>query len=85
MTDLLRTQSSLTDVIKSLTIEFTVEVTPTRSIQDDPESLIRRLHFFPFGALQLTAGWLREFGAGSFRVDGRQDRVAVSREGAWPR
>lgn len=53
-----------------------------RSTQDDPGSLIQRLHFFPFGALQPTAAWLRKLSEGSFRIDGRQDRVAVSGEGA---
>ena len=53
-----------------------------RSIQDDQESLIRGLHFFPFGALQPTAEWLRKLSEGSFRVDDRQDRVAVAGEDA---
>lgn len=28
-----------------------------RSVRDDPESLIRGVHFFPFGALRATAAW----------------------------
>lgn len=51
-----------------------------RSIQDDPGSLVRRFHFFPFGALKPTAEWLRKLNEGSFRVDDRQDRVAVAGE-----
>ena len=51
-----------------------------RSIQADPGSLIRQVHFFPFGALRRTADWVRKLGEGSFRIDDRQDRVAVAAE-----
>jgi methylenetetrahydrofolate reductase (NADPH) len=54
-----------------------------RSIQADPGSLIRQVHFFPFGALRPTAEWARTLSEGSFRVDERQDRiVTVAGEGA---
>jgi methylenetetrahydrofolate reductase (NADPH) len=53
-----------------------------RSIQDDPASLLRGLHFFPFGALQPTAEWLRKLSEGSYRIDGSPDRITVSGEGA---
>jgi methylenetetrahydrofolate reductase (NADPH) len=53
-----------------------------RSIQDDPASLLRGLHFFPFGALQPTAEWLRKLSEGSYRIDGSPGRLTVSGEGA---
>jgi methylenetetrahydrofolate reductase (NADPH) len=53
-----------------------------RSVQADPDSLIRQVHFFPFGALRPTAEWVRKVGEGSYRIDGRQDRIAVAGEGA---
>jgi methylenetetrahydrofolate reductase (NADPH) len=53
-----------------------------RSIQADAGSLIRHVHFFPFGALRPTAEWARKVSEGSYRIEGRQDRIAVAGEGA---
>jgi methylenetetrahydrofolate reductase (NADPH) len=53
-----------------------------RSVRDDPGSLIRGVHFFPFGALRPTAEWVRKLSDGSFRIDGQQRGFAVAREGA---
>lgn len=48
-----------------------------RSIVADPDSLIRGLHFFPFGSLERTAAWAGDVAAGRFEVDGR-DRFQVT-------
>jgi methylenetetrahydrofolate reductase (NADPH) len=53
-----------------------------RSVQADPGSLIQHVHFFPFGALRPTAEWARKLSEGSYRIDDRQDRIAVAGEGA---
>jgi methylenetetrahydrofolate reductase (NADPH) len=52
-----------------------------RSAADDPASLFRSVHFFPFGALRPTAEWVRKLQEGGFRVDAQRDRVAVAEAG----
>lgn len=47
------------------------------SVQDDPESLIRGVHFFPFGATALTAQWAGQIAQGRFHLD-RERRLAVT-------
>lgn len=49
-----------------------------RSIQADPGSLVRRVHFFPFGAVRPTADWVQKLRAGRFQIDVQQERVAVA-------
>jgi methylenetetrahydrofolate reductase (NADPH) len=44
----------------------------------DSESLIRGVHFFPFGAVSATADWVRQINRGQFRIDDRQGRLAVT-------
>jgi methylenetetrahydrofolate reductase (NADPH) len=42
----------------------------------DPESLLRAVHFFPFGALAATAAWATDIRDGRFTLDDR-DRLRV--------
>ncbi len=37
----------------------------------EPETLVRRLHFYPFGGLKRTASWIGAVRRGNFRLDGR--------------
>jgi methylenetetrahydrofolate reductase (NADPH) len=48
------------------------------SVRQDPDSLIRGVHFFPFGAVSATADWVRQINRGQFRIDDRQGRLAVT-------
>ncbi|HEY0806415.1 MAG TPA: hypothetical protein VGD84_15175 [Pseudonocardiaceae bacterium] len=48
------------------------------SVCRDAESLIRGVHFFPFGAVTATADWVRQINRGQFRIDDRQGRLAVT-------
>lgn len=43
----------------------------------DPASLLRAVHFFPFGALAATAGWASDIRDGRFALDGR-DRLQIT-------
>jgi methylenetetrahydrofolate reductase (NADPH) len=49
-----------------------------QSVRSDPSSLIRGVHFFPFGALTPTADWIQQITGGRFRIDHRQGRLAVT-------
>ncbi len=40
-----------------------------RATAADPQSMIRGVHFFPFGSLQRTADWAAQVGAGQFVLD----------------
>lgn len=48
------------------------------SVWQDADSLIRGVHFFPFGAVSATADWVRQINRGQFRIDSRQGRLAVT-------
>ena len=37
----------------------------------EPETLVRRLHFYPFGGLKRTASWIKAVRQGNFRLNGR--------------
>lgn len=47
-----------------------------RAVSADPASLLRRIHFFPFGALAATAAWATDVRDGRFTLDDR-DRLRV--------
>ena len=47
-----------------------VVTTIAQSVQDDPQSLIRGVHVFPFGGLDASAEWLAERRAARARVSG---------------
>jgi methylenetetrahydrofolate reductase (NADPH) len=49
-----------------------------RSIAADPESLIRKVHFFPFGAVAPTSRWVSDIAGGRFAIDDQRDRVTVA-------
>lgn len=49
-----------------------------RSIAADPESLIRKVHFFPFGAVAPTSRWISDIAGGRFAIDDQHDRVTVA-------
>lgn len=48
------------------------------SIRRDTDSMIRGVHFFPFGAVSPTADWIRRISAGDFEFDDRDGRLAVT-------
>jgi methylenetetrahydrofolate reductase (NADPH) len=48
------------------------------ALQRDPAGLISGVHFFPFGAVEETADWIRRIGGGRFRVDDRRGRLATT-------
>lgn len=47
-----------------------------RAVAADPASLLRAVHFFPFGALAATASWAADVRDGRFALDDR-DRLRV--------
>jgi len=47
------------------------------AVAADPDSLLRSVHFFPFGALAATAAWACDIRDGRFEVDDR-DRLRVT-------
>ena len=47
------------------------------AVAGDPASLLRGIHFFPFGALAPTAAWANDIRDGHFEVDER-DRLRVT-------
>jgi methylenetetrahydrofolate reductase (NADPH) len=47
------------------------------AVAADPASLLRGIHFFPFGALASTAAWATDIRDGRFEVDDR-DRLRVT-------
>ena len=47
------------------------------AVAADPDSLLRSVHFFPFGALASTAAWACDIRDGRFEVDDR-DRLRVT-------
>lgn len=47
-----------------------------RAVAADPDSLLRAVHFFPFGALAATAAWATDVRDGRFELDDR-DRLRV--------
>ena len=47
-----------------------------RAVAADPASLLRAVHFFPFGALAATAAWAADVRDGRFALDDR-DRLRV--------
>ena len=47
-----------------------------RAVAADPASLLRSVHFFPFGALEATAAWATDVRDGRFALDDR-DRLRV--------
>ena len=47
------------------------------AVAADPASLLRGVHFFPFGALASTAAWAIDIRDGRFEVDDR-DRLRVT-------
>ncbi len=47
-----------------------------RAVAADPASLLRAVHFFPFGALAATAAWATDVRDGRFALDDR-DRLRV--------
>jgi methylenetetrahydrofolate reductase (NADPH) len=47
------------------------------AVAADPASLLRGIHFFPFGALAPTAAWANDIRDGRFEVDDR-DRLRVT-------
>jgi methylenetetrahydrofolate reductase (NADPH) len=47
------------------------------AVAADPASLLRGIHFFPFGALAATAAWATDIRDGRFEVDDR-DRLRVT-------
>jgi methylenetetrahydrofolate reductase (NADPH) len=47
------------------------------AVAADPASLLRRIHFFPFGALVPTVAWACDIRDGRFEVDDR-DRLRVT-------
>jgi methylenetetrahydrofolate reductase (NADPH) len=53
-----------------------------RAASADPDSLLRSVHFFPFGALRPTTQWVGRLREGGFRVDADAGRVAVAEAGA---
>lgn len=48
-----------------------------RARATDPDSLIRAVHFFPFGSLQRTAEWAQQVAAGQFVVESN-DKLRVT-------
>jgi methylenetetrahydrofolate reductase (NADPH) len=47
------------------------------AVAAEPASLLRAVHFFPFGALVPTAAWAADIRDGRFEVDDR-DRLRVT-------
>ena len=47
------------------------------AVAAEPASLLRGIHFFPFGALAATAAWAVDIRDGRFEVDDR-DRLRVT-------
>jgi methylenetetrahydrofolate reductase (NADPH) len=47
------------------------------AVAADPDSLLRGIHFFPFGALAATAAWAVDIRDGRFEVDDR-DRLQIT-------
>jgi methylenetetrahydrofolate reductase (NADPH) len=47
------------------------------AVAADPASLLRGIHFFPFGALAPTAAWAGDIRDGRFELDDR-DRLRVT-------
>jgi methylenetetrahydrofolate reductase (NADPH) len=47
------------------------------AVAAEPASLLRAIHFFPFGALERTAAWASDIRDGRFEVDDR-DRLRVT-------
>ena len=47
------------------------------AVAADPASLLRGIHFFPFGALAATAAWAVDIRDGRFEMDDR-DRLRVT-------
>ena len=39
------------------------------AVAGDPDSLLRKAHFYPFGGLAKTAGWLKAAAAGNIRIN----------------
>jgi methylenetetrahydrofolate reductase (NADPH) len=48
------------------------------AVQRDPASLLRSVHFFPFGAAGPTVDWVQQLRAGRFHVDAEAGRVSVA-------
>lgn len=48
------------------------------SVRNDPASLIRGVHFFPFGAIGPTVGWVRNITRGRFEINDRRGKLAVT-------
>jgi methylenetetrahydrofolate reductase (NADPH) len=49
-----------------------------RAVQGDPASLLRSVHFFPFGAVGPTVDWVQQLRTGRFQVDAEAGRVSVA-------
>ena len=47
-------------------------------VQNKPDTLLRGIHFFPFGGMKRTAEWANKIVAGEFELTSKGDGIKVA-------